>query len=342
MLAKCITASLFILATLFGSNAYAATPAKINAELQKLNTELTQTETEISQYDELLALKNAAINEENSKPSPEKAVFEEALAEEKRLKILAATDPSKAGEYKNASFKVTLAERKYKKANQRLDTLIKEKETLESQVVASREAAKTLSAKIAAKQQQLSSVESQLQLREQAEFEKQRQALERLRAENERLKAQQRAAAEQEALEKQRQEKEQRLAAEAAAKVPAIPDRSTRSTVSYLSDSEMIAGEKQRLATQVSAPSSDAIGTKKYLTIRIPDQMTRSITLISQGGNQYLGLSKVTSGDASLSLDNYQWSATIPAEVGSDKISFYLDLSDQAKPYLVFFKDQTE
>lgn len=342
MLAKCITASLFILATILGSSTYAATSANINAELQQLKSELTQIQTEISQYDELLALKNAAINEENNKPSPEKAVFEKALAEEKRLKILAATDPSKAGEYKNASFKATLAERKYKKANQRLNALIKEKETLESQVVASREAAKTLSAKIAAKQQQLSTVKSQLQQREQAEFEKQRQALERLRAENERLKAQQRAAAEQEALEKQRQEEEQRLAAEAAAKVPAIPDRSTRSTVSYLIDRDIIAGEKQRLASLVTAPNREAIGTKKYLTVRIPDQMTRSITLISQGGNQYLGLSKISSGDASLSLDDFQWSVNIPADVGNDKLSFYLDLSDQEKPYLVFFKDQTE
>ncbi|MCZ0865977.1 hypothetical protein O0V09_12255 [Dasania sp. GY-19] len=341
MFAKCFTASVLVFSLMLSLNGYAKSLSAAQAELDSFKNQLIATQAELAAYNQQLQTTELALVQAANAPSPEKDIYEAAQAEVAKLSLEAAQDPSKDGELNNAQFKLTLAERKYKKSNKQLAELDDQKQNLEQKIASSTALIAKLQNNINGHSQLIAKLQQQQAANEAARIEKQRQELARLKAENERLKAlqlaEQAAAAEAAALLAQQQAQQQAEAEAAALAAPAPIDRSQREPVTFLTDPTAIAAEQERLKAAASAGDGSQIGEQKTLTIRIPDQLTRSLKLHAVGGNQYQGDSKVAYGNATFSLDDYRWKAEIPKEYKYQRMEFLLDLSDAETPYMVFY-----
>lgn len=340
MFAKCLTASAFILAALISINVQAKTLSTAQAELQSYKTQLMAAQADVTKYSAALKEKEAKIASAANAPSPEKDKYEAAKKTVADLETIAANDPSQAGELRNAKFKLTLADRKFKKSNKQLQQLSNDRRSIQSQLADSQAKVAKLEDSIKSQDALVAKLTLQSAANEQNRLEQQRVSMEKLQAENERLKAQQQAEATLAARKAEQERVEAVRLAEEANKVPAIPDRSSRSTVTLITSPEDIAGEQQRLLVNTENGGGEAKGNKKYMTVRIPGELTRSISMVSEGGDQYRGQSKIAGGDAAISLDKFNWKTSVPASNANKKMTFLLDLSDSAKPYLVFFASQ--
>ncbi|WP_026244766.1 hypothetical protein [Dasania marina] len=346
MFAKCFTPSIVILSLLLSINGHAKSLAATKAELDNYQAQLISTQAELTAYSEQLKTTEQELEQAANAPSPEKDIYDAAKAEVLKVKAEVAQDPSKDGELNNAQFKLTLAERKYKKSNQQLEQLDEQKQALEQKIATGTARIASLQNMISKHEQLIDKLATQQAVNESSRLEKQRQELTRLKAENERLRAlqqaEQQAATKAAALAQQQVQQAVAVAQAAvptavASVVPATTDRSQREPVTFLSNPADIAAEQARQKAAATSADGSQVGDLKTLTIRIPDQLTRSLKLRALGGNQYQGDSKVTFGEARFSLDDYRWEAEIPKEHKYKRMEFLLDLSDSENPYMVFY-----
>lgn len=327
-----------VIFSLFANATEATTLASAQTELKQLQAQLVEAQSQKSSYITALELNAVAINRAENTPSPEKDIFEQIQQNISELEKAVLTDSSKIGELKNEKNKLILAEHKLKKSNKELDELSDEKSAMEQQLATTERKIIALNDSISQHQSLISQLKTQQLSWEKNRVIEQQKELERLKAENERLKAAkaaQLALAEKLSLEKQTQASQLAPIAPKNTVALNIPSRSQRATVTYLSDPILIEAERQRQTIAIADRQAD--GKTLALFIRIEGKPTRQVTFKHLGGNQYRGMSHLYVGNASLSLNDYQWDTVFPDAVVNKKMAFLLDLSEPNTPYLVYF-----
>ncbi|MGK0442310.1 MAG: putative nucleic acid-binding Zn-ribbon protein [Pseudohongiellaceae bacterium] len=351
MFAKCLIVSTFILSSIISFNVYAQSLSTAKSELVNFKARLSTTQVEITNIQAALQTKQAEITQINSTPSPEKNNYDQAKTLVSDLENQVASDPSKASELKNAQFKLTLADRKFKKSNKQLSQLDSQQKTLTKQLALNTSSVAQLKKNINDHNALIIKLQSNAAAREKSRLTQQRQEMDRLKTENEELKArqiaEQKAAEEALTLAAFQAEEDRAIAAVALAAEDAVQAQKntaniidhSNDTVRFLADPLEIADEKERLSSAVANNKGKGRGNKrsKSLTIRIGGEPKRSIKLKGLGADQFRGQSRVTAGEATFQLDEGSWKASIPEALSNQKVTFIVDYTNQAKPRIMFF-----
>lgn len=364
----------FILATasLFSLSGHTQSAATAQQKLTALQGQLQQKQADLTNYQQELAAAKAAREPMQSSSGPEKDKLDKAASALAEAQATYEADPSDTNQarVKNAEFKHALAERKYKKANEEVFELDEKITSLSKQVTATSAEVTALNQKVA---QQKMAVEkartaevAAKQAREAEELRMKAAAAEaetaRLKQEMERREREEaaRKAAELAAAQKAAAAKKAAVAKPAAPAIPApaapaVAAAAPKSTaaapaapakddpVVLLTTKEAVVAEQQRLETILASEDKSRKGFNKILNVK-PVAADGSAgpseanSLQALGHNQYRGIARLKGGKSMFVIGFNKWVETVPGS-GSQDYIVVLDLSDEAKPHLVYYPE---
>lgn len=311
---------------------------------QRLQQYEQQIATITSQRDTLkqqLAQLQIAMEAAEQTDIPEKLALEKAQADFEKYSELQETNPSPQnhGRLKNAEFKLHLAERKYRKANQQLNRLEERYESIKRQLSQQRQQLTELNEKVAAEK------------RLAAQSQQQRQAAALRKAEAEREAAQRELAR----LKREMAQTNNSSSTSAAPAPAAKPKAAAKAAVAssntaqplelddnffLLRSAELVASEKQRLEQKLSGRGSQ-LRSNKILNIRHfvdgNEDNKSSHRFKGLGNYQYRAQATLDSGENQLRVSFDRWNIEIAAADGGQEYVFLMDASNRDAPRIVCY-----
>ena len=314
-----------------------------NAALTALQQEQEALLSEQKAVQQQIAETRQQIVAMEQQESPEQAGLDQAAQELATAQAAFQANPSEEAKavVSNAEFRLALAERKYRKANEALFTLKDQLNELTDRSERNATSLNQLAARITAQQQAISALSSD-QLRQERALRQQRErelatVREQLAAANQeiaRLQDELIAATTAPPELELEPEPAPPAATPAAAAAPVAP-ATTEPGMLQLSR-EQLAVEEARLAALLQTPDPRRGALDKIVNLRNADGSgkSQSIFLKPLGYEQYRGDHNLSPGEFVFSVGSDSWQQAISA---NGRYEFILDLSDSNQPRLLYF-----